>query len=292
MTKKGGVGETRPKTKVAGHVISNAKHTMYIDIRTLTLGAGALLALSLGNVATSHAQAPTGGKSFVENFDKLDKSRWYISDGWSNGEHQNCIWSKDQVKVSNGELSLGFVKQKLKDSEYVCGEIQTNKRFGYGTYEIRMKAAAGSGLNTGFFTYIGPVHKQPHDEIDFEVLGKDPSKVQINQYVDGKSVGDASLVDVPGGAAEGFNDYAFVWEKDRIGWYVNGKLVGEETEPAKLPSHPSKIYISLWGSDILKSWMGEFADPGAPIAAQVDRVAFTAPRDPCQFPESVACKLK
>ena len=57
---------------------------------------------------------------------------------------------------------------------------------------MRMKAAAGSGLNTGFFTYIGPVHKQPHDEIDFEVLGKNPSKVQINQYVDGKSVGERS----------------------------------------------------------------------------------------------------
>ena len=285
-------GRDAARNEGSRHVILNAKHTMYINFRTLTFGVGAALALSLGNVGASHAQAPTAGKSFVENFDKLNKKRWYISDGWSNGEHQNCTWSKGQVKVSSGELSLGFAKQKLKDRDYVCGEIQTHQRFGYGTYEIRMKAAAGSGLNTGFFTYIGPVHKQPHDEIDFEVLGKDPSKVQINQYVNGKSVGDASLVDVPGGADKNFNDYAFVWEKDRISWYVNGELVGEETEPAKLPSHPSKIYISLWGSDILKSWMGEFADPGAPVAAQVDRVAFTAPGDACQFPESVACKLK
>jgi endo-1,3-1,4-beta-glycanase ExoK len=38
--------------------------------------------------------------------------------------------------------------------------------------------------------------------------------------------------------------------------------------------------------------MGAFADPGAPIAAEVDRVAYTAPGDDCQFPESIVCKLK
>ncbi len=115
------------------------------------------------------------GKSFVENFDKFSASRWYVSDGWANGDHQNCTWSKKQVSVKDGRLKLGFVKEKSKERDYVCGEVQTNQRFGYGTFEARMKAVAGSGLNTGFFSYIGPVHKQPHDEIDFEVLGKDPS---------------------------------------------------------------------------------------------------------------------
>ncbi len=49
------------------------------------------------------ATAQTTGASFVENFDKLDRGRWYISDGWSNGAHQNCAWSKGQVSVSDGE---------------------------------------------------------------------------------------------------------------------------------------------------------------------------------------------
>lgn len=261
------------------------------DFARLALGLLALSETMAIGMAASLAQ-PATGKSFVDNFDSLDRDRWYVSDGWANGDHQNCTWSKEQANVEDGTLKLGFLKQETKDRDYVCSEVQTRKRFGYGTYEARIKAVAGPGLNTGFFTYIGPAHKQPHDEIDFEVLGKNPSKVQINQYVNGKNVGEEKLVDVPGGADKGFNDYAFVWEKDRIAWYVNGKLVGEATDPAKLPSHASKIYLSIWGSDTLKSWMGVFADPGQPIAAEVDRVAFTAAGDTCQFPESIVCKTQ
>lgn len=260
-----------------------------ISSRTLAFGIAALLTGGTGVAALQAQEKPTG-KSFVETFDKLDRDRWYIADGWTNGDYQNCTWSKDQVKVADGKLSLSFDKRKLKDRDHVCGEIQTTQRFSYGTYEVRMKAAAGSGLNSAFFSYIGPVHKQPHDEIDFEVLGKDPSRVQLNQFVNGKSVGDAKLVEVPGGADKDFHDYAFVWEKDGIRWYVDGKLVGEATDPAKLPSHPSKIYLSLWGTDTLSDWMGQFVEPDGPVAVEVERVAFTALGEPCQFPESIACQ--
>ena len=262
-----------------------------LPIRGFAWLAAGLAAAAFGGSLAAHAQT-ANGKSFVENFDRLDSSRWYISDGWANGDHQNCTWSKKQVSVADGKLKLGFVKEKTKDRDYACGEVQTFKRFGYGTFEARIKAVAGSGLNTGFFSFIGPVHKQPHDEIDFEVLGKEPSKVQINRFVDGKSLGPAKLVDVPGGADKDFHDYAFVWQKDRIAWYVDGKLVDEATDPAKLPSHASKIFVSVWGTDTLTSWMGAFADPGRPIAAEVKRVAYTAPGDACQFPESIVCKLK
>ncbi|MFC3206265.1 endo-1,3-1,4-beta-glycanase ExoK [Aquamicrobium soli] len=268
---------------------------MKLHSGTLSHGSAWLLAGLVAAPLTALVAAPAQaaeGKSFVENFDKLNTARWYISDGWANGDHQNCTWSKKQVSVKDGRLRLGFAKEKIKDRDYVCGEVQTNQRFSYGTFEVRMKAVAGSGLNTGFFTYIGPVHKQPHDEIDFEVLGKDPSKVQINRYVDGKSRGPADLVEVPGGADRDFHDYAFVWQKDRIAWYVDSKLGGEVTDPAVLPSHPSKIYLSVWGSDTLKSWMGAFSDPGQPLAAEVERVSFTAEGDACQFPESIVCKTQ
>lgn len=251
-----------------------------------------LAIISLLAVAPTAAAAQEGvtGTSFVETFDKLDTSFWFVSDGWNNGPHQNCTWSKSQVSVAGGRLTLTFDQQKTGDRDYACGEIQTRKRYGYGTYEIRMKAATGSGLNSAFFSYIGPADKKPHDEIDFEVLGRDTSKVQVNQYVSRKG-GNEALVDVPGGADTGFNDYAFVWEKDRLRFFVNGEMAHEVTDPTKLPVNAQKIFVSLWGTDTLKDWMGRFAFSG-PARMQIEQVAFTAPGDKCQFEGSLVCKLK
>jgi endo-1,3-1,4-beta-glycanase ExoK len=251
---------------------------------------GSFAAVGPAGVSPSHAQEAKATGSFLENFDKFDRSRWFISDGWKAGDHQNCTWSKGQVRVKDGVLRIGFARAESGDKALVCGEVQSKKRYSYGTYEVRMKAASGAGLDQGFFTYIGPNDKQPWDEIDFEVLGKDPSQVQLNYYVDGKG-GHEQLVPVPGGAEAGFNDYAFVWEKDRIRWYVDGELVRTAEDPAGLPSHASKIFMSIWGSDKMKSWLGAFVEPTGPLTLEVDRVAFTALGDACQFPESVACSL-
>lgn len=237
--------------------------------------------------ALSQETAP----AFVDNFDKLDIGRWYVADGWTNGNFQNCTWSKNEVKAADGTLTITFDKRTFKDRDYVCGELQTKARYGYGVYEARLRSPAASGLNAAFFTYIGPVQKQPHDEIDFEILTKDPGKVQLNSYVNGVGKNE-KLVDVPGGADQGYNDYAFVWEEGRIRWYINGELVHTLDDPAKVPTHPSKIFFSLWGSDTMKGWLGAFTDPGKPLAMEVDRVAFTPLGAPCQFPESVACKLQ
>jgi endo-1,3-1,4-beta-glycanase ExoK len=249
----------------------------------------ALSALSAAIPASAFAQDAIAKTSFVENFDTINRKIWYISDGWDNGAHQNCTWSKDQVAVGNGVLELTFEQRKAGKRDYACGEIQTRKRFGYGTYEARIKTADGSGLNSAFFTYIGPTDKQPHDEIDFEVLGKDSGKVQVNQYISAKG-GNEKLVDVEGGANAGFNDYAFVWEKDRLRYYLNGTLIQDVTDPSKIPSNDQKIFFSLWGTDTLSSWMGKF-DYQGPAKMQIDRVAFTAPGEKCQFPDSITCTL-
>jgi endo-1,3-1,4-beta-glycanase ExoK len=247
------------------------------------------LAQSQGKATDARTAKGATGKSFVDNFDTLDKRRWFISDGWNNGKHQNCTWSRKEVSQADGKLTLQFEKRQFKDRDFVCGEIQTKKRFGYGTYEVRMKAAAGSGLNTGFFTYIGATDRQPHDEIDFEVLGKNTGQVQVNQYIGGKG-GNEKLVPVAGGADSGFNDYAYVWEPNRLRYYLNGKLVQEVTDPSKIPSHAQGIFFSLWGTDKLKDWMGTFAYT-QPTSMEIDRVAFTAAGDGCQFPESIVCTL-
>lgn len=255
----------------------------------LCLTSFALLGSGLIPYAVQAQEDQANGTSFVDNFDRINNGFWYVSDGWNNGAYQNCTWSKKNVSVENGVLQLRFTQDKVGQRDYACGEIQTTKRYGYGTYEARIKTATGAGLNSAFFTYIGPTDKKPHDEIDFEVLGKNPGQVQLNQYIGAKG-GNEKLVPVQGGADQGFNDYAFVWEKGRLRYYLNGHLVEDVTDPSKIPTHAQKIFFSLWGTDTLSDWMGKFAYSG-PTVMQIDRIAFTAPGDKCQFAGSIACTL-
>jgi endo-1,3-1,4-beta-glycanase ExoK len=242
-----------------------------------------------GFAGAMHAEEVTVSETaFHEQFDSLNRDLWFISDGWTNGPHQNCQWSKRAVNVSDGMLTLSFLPGEAGSSQgHLCGEIQTNAAYHYGTYEARIRTARGSGLNAAFFTYIGPVHNAPHDEIDFEVLARDTGRVSLNTFVSGQEQNGTTVpVDPP--TDQAFHTFSFRWEPNSIRWFLDGKEV--HRADSNLPVTPQKIYLSHWGTDTLTEWMGEFTTPDGPVVMEIDWVAFTPPGAPCQFPESVVCE--
>ena len=248
-----------------------------------TVGAVLLLMTSV------QARADSIGTSFFDDLSTFDRDRWYVSDGWSNGDHQNCLWSERAVVHEADHIGLLFLRHDSPAHAYLCGEIQTRQRFSHGTYEARIRTNEGSGLNAAFFTYIGPTHGERHDEIDVEILTANPQVVTVNTYVDGVPMHGA-VVPLPQPAHEAFHIYSFTWEPGRLRWYVNGQLIHDVSDTA-LPERPQKIYFSLWGSDTLTDWMGPFVEPDQPKRMDIDWIAFTALGDACQFPDSVLCTL-
>ena len=250
-----------------------------------------MLGATLAPAVPVHAQQA----AFLDDFDRLDTSRWYVSDGWSNGAHQNCTWSADQVWARDGLLQVGFAPLPKGDRQYRCGEIQTRQALGFGTYEARLKTPSGSGLNAAFFTYIGPQQGKPHDEIDFEILLRDTSHVDTTTFVNGVSgdgeIGSGQSHALPHGSDEDFVTFAFNWEPDRLRFYINGQLVRTMEDPSTIPSNAQRIFFSLWGSDTLTDWMGTFAPVTGPIAMQVDWVAFTPLGGDCAFDASILCQV-
>lgn len=191
-------------------------------------------------------------------YPKLDQSRWYIAHGWSNGRIQSCEWRKEALSVRDGNLLITLSDRGGKVSPISCGEIQSKQTYNFGSFSVRMRAASGSGLNSAFFTYSGPPVGKIHDEIDFEFLGKSPTKVQLNYYIEGKPQ-DGTIIDLGFDATKEFHDYTFVWQPDSIRWFVDDKLVHETKAGAKIPSHPGKIYLTLWsGSEKVNDWLGPF----------------------------------
>lgn len=236
------------------------------------------------------AAAGAAQESFLERFDgpRLDRGRWMVSDGWTNGDHQLCGWSVGAVAQRDGALRLRLTADPAAGAPYACAEAQTRGRYGYGTYEARIAPAAASGVVSAFFTYLGPVHGAEHDEIDVEFLGRAPREVQTNLYVDAKG-GRERDIPLGAGAPGATRDVAFQWTPDAVRWWVDGELVRETTRAdGPLPSPPAKIYLSLWAG-AQEDWLGPFRPHALPLAMRVERVAYTAPGDPCPFEGSVAC---
>jgi endo-1,3-1,4-beta-glycanase ExoK len=229
--------------------------------------------------------------SFVDEFGsgRLDTSRWVVSDGWNNGLWHGCTWSAENVMLAENTLRLIVNDAARQNRSFSCGEIQTLGFHGYGVYEARLRSMPGSGLVTAFFTYTGGPQGRSHEEVDFEFLGKSPTEVQLNFFRNGRG-GHEKMIALGFDATGPFHDYAFVWEKESVRWFVDGRQVHEIRQD--VPVAPAKIYLNVWnGGAFLGSWAGSFRYPGSPIVAEVERVAFTAEGTRCQFPGSVACQL-
>jgi endo-1,3-1,4-beta-glycanase ExoK len=249
--------------------------------------AGIIFAVSIPAPSAAAPAAPAS-RSFFDPFDRIDTRRWYVSDGWTNGGHQGCTWSRENMQIVRGVLQLRHTIAPNRFRRYKCAEIRTLARLGYGTYEARIRTAAGAGLNTAMFTYSGPPQTPVHDEIDFEFLGKQPNAVQLNYYTAARG-GHETSADLGGNASAAFNNYAMVWSPQSIKWYLNGRLIRTVQSPG-LPSTPGQFFLSLWsGSDSVNAWLGKFSETSQVVTAEIDWIAYTAPDQSCLFRESMTC---
>ena len=256
-------------------------------MRLFALQFAVVLAALLSSGA--HAEPNIIDEPFVDEFRRLAKKRWYVSNGWSNGSHQNCDWSKRALAMPVGEnMKVLYVPAGVWGDKAYCGEFQTRGWFEYGTFEARIRTDLGSGLNSAFFAFGGPVHKLPHGEIDFEIITKGSGSVWTNRFVEGDDLGQGEFVPFEGDVRD-YHDYAFVWEPDRIRWFIDGQLVREVTE--HVPDHRLKVYFSHWGSDTLTNWMGPIEISDGPVAMGIERFAYTPHGEDCAFPESILCTL-
>ncbi|TIX51237.1 family 16 glycosylhydrolase [Alteraurantiacibacter aquimixticola] len=239
--------------------------------------AGISLADRSGDAAQGERPLPvllTGEAPFVERFETIDRSFWSVSDGWYNGDYMVNDWRAMQVWTEDG-LHIALAPNSTEFADYSSGEIQSGGTYGHGYYEARLRAAPGSGIITGFFTYIGPHWNKPWNEIDVEILGKSPRTMQATYFTGGEKV--ATTIPLSFDATEGFHTYGFDWQRGSIRWFVDGSLVHEEEgDELPLPNERQKVMFSLWGTRTLSEWAGRFDETAVPTEAVITCVAYSA----------------
>ena len=242
-----------------------------------------------GGIAGPDRPAHPDDQGFFEDFTSgLDGSRWYVSDGWSNGDWQDCEWSRRAVQVRGGLLTLFHIPAPGDARRALCGEVQTNAFLRHGTIEARIRTPRAPGLNASVFTYVGPVHGAPHDEIDIEILTRDPGVMTMNSYVAGQPHGGGAVPSAEG-FDDGFRHVAFRWAPDGITWFLDGQEVHRTAPGDPLPDHAQKLYMSFWSTATLTDWMGRQGPRDGPLGYEIDWVAFTPLQASCLFPQSITC---
>lgn len=223
-------------------------------------------------------QPDPGG--WIDELGSFDAGRWLLDDGWGNGGVFLNDWAASQI-AHDGEKMVITLADHDNDplTPLVSGSMRTLETLHHGYYEARFKASATPGTITGFFIYTGPSEGTRHDEIDIEIKGDDPSKVQFNYWTDG--VEHPVLIDLGFDASADFHTYGFLWAPDRIEWYVDGVLRHVETGTrGPLPEIPGKLMMNFWATQGAEPWSTDFVPANAPASIEVERIAYNPARRP------------
>jgi len=210
-----------------------------------------------------------------DDLDGYDWQHWFKAD-WSNGDPFYNGWCPDRIAFASGTLTISLIETMCHDKTHASGEYRTIDTYGHGRYSVRLRASDVNGTISSFFTYTGPSEGTEWDEIDVEILGKDPTKLQVNYWRNGHE--HPKTVDLGFDASAAFHTYTFLWHEAYIAWYVDDVLVHRVTENGlgdndSLPVNPGRIMINLWAATGIESWSGSYVD-GTEAEATYDFIRY------------------
>lgn len=221
------------------------------------------LAVPVAVVSAARGQT-TSDKAFLSLFDNLDgKDSWFKANFAIKRPSFRTAWRARSITPYPDDgvtLSLAPAPEGAQ-KDFFGAELQRVPRTHFGRYEVVMTPARGHGVISSFFTYTGPHFGDPHNEIDFEFLGRDTTKVWLNRFVDGEKL-PGRWIDLGFDAADGPRLYRLDWLPDELVWSVEGReLLRVTSEDAAIPQIPQKIYLNIWaGGRGQARWSGEAPD--------------------------------
>jgi hypothetical protein len=229
----------------------------------------ALLRLLVLTLAILAAARPAAGDEVLlfDGFDgvALDPVAWLRPEG------QGTFFGRTQIRapwvplvVAGGVLRLALDTHNptalVPGDSFLGSEIRTRELFypdaGTIAFEARMRFVddAGRPLRSGIVGALFAFETDgiERDEIDVELLSRDLrqglERCLTNVFEDDgfDQGGRKAFVDVEG-LASGFHRYRIEWNRDRIRWLVDGRLVREVSEG--VPDEPMDVRLNVWVPD-------------------------------------------
>lgn len=168
---------------------------------------------------------------------------------------------------------------------YNGGEVQSNEVATTGTWTwVAQAPKMQDGAVFGMFTYKADWQNQPWVEFDFEFVGQDTTKVQLNIHMENSSgqhisldqaLGHPIIIDLGFDASMAKHTYEVSVTTSGATFYIDGKIVGQYG-PQDMPGGvwqlgPMKSFVDLWSVPSgQSSWAGTWNYNGTPLVANFD----------------------
>jgi len=195
--------------------------------------------------------------AFIVDFAKGHDEEAHLLTDWDiDASWLGVSYRARNIAYGQHGLSLVSRREASRVSTHSSAEFQYVGAYGYGRYEAVLRASDAPGVVTAFFVYTGADRGEPHDEIDVEIIGRDPLSLHTNFFRNGK----VSPIDIALGfnAAKGDHLYAFEWLPDSITWSVDGVPIRRVTaDEAPIPTTTGRVMASLWAANRSSvEWVG------------------------------------
>ena len=202
--------------------------------------------------------------NFSDEFDAptLDNAKWFPGNpSWLG--RQPGFFSKDNVELKDGMLQLSAKAETLPNlpkgyHTFTTAAVQSKNRIRYGYFEIRCRAM-DSAASSAFWFYAND--EKLWTEIDvFEIGGKAPD-MDYNYFTNvhvfktpetgNKHWDDSTIWKAPYRLAEEFHTYGFLWSKNELIWYVDGKEIRK-----RINTDWHQTLTMNFDSEIMSEWFG------------------------------------
>lgn len=166
--------------------------------------------------------------------------------------------------------------------DFAGAEIYVNDAVRYGRFDARMQMGAVSGSVSSMFLYYNDSYlkTEPWHEIDYEVLGKEPEKIQTNlitALAGEKNKTSEEHHDLSSRADQTWHTYSIIWTPDYISWLVDGNEVRRSTgaQVTHLQGKDMNLRFNLWASTTT-AWTGIWYPERLPAYQYLNWVQYSA----------------
>ncbi|QDA35923.1 glycosyl hydrolase family protein (plasmid) [Paracoccus liaowanqingii] len=229
--------------------------------------------------------------SDVPTLDLYEFAQPYAADGWLKsdwpaGQSSILQWLPDNVRLAvDGSVEL-VLRRAPEGSErpYQSGEVQSALEATTGTWGWTVQTPEmWPGAVFGLFTFKSDWENQPWVEFDFEFVGADTTRVQLNIHMEtasGQQVTldndgrDLVIIDLGFDASKDAHTYEITVTEEKAIFHIDGKIVGEFSG-GDMPGGiwnigPMNSYINLWAVQPKQEiWAGVWTDPPATLVARI-----------------------